>query len=158
MDGAGRGTGATSHSPRRQAGAAERFGGWQMAANAEQQQWIARVLGIAAAVATQSRPGAGLASWQREREAAIGRLRQLAAAIGGSGDAEARDAVVLVQAIIKNLTAKPDSRNMVTELERWLRTDDILEDAEAPNPFGIELDVREPLLRALAELRADLPA
>lgn len=127
-----------------------------MAASAAQQEWIARVLDVGGRA--KGAPGAGLAVWQKEREAAIGRLRQLAAAIGGTGDAEARDAIVLVQAIIKNLTAKPDGPQAVAELERWLRTDDILEDAEAPNPFGIELDVRAPLLGALAQLRADFPA
>ena len=60
---------------------------------------------------------------------------------------------MLVQAIIRNLTAKPDNPQAVAELERWLRTDDILEDAEAPNRFGIELDVRAVARRACPATR-----
>jgi hypothetical protein len=126
-----------------------------MAGNVAQQEWTQRVLGIATAGTASAKPLPGLLAWQEEREAAIGRLRQLSAAINSTGDSEARDAIILVQAIIKNLTAKPDTPQAVKELENWLNTDDILEDAEAPNPFGIELNVRAPLLGALAKLRAD---
>lgn len=129
-----------------------------MAVNATQSEWIGRVLGVVDATASPTVPGPGLAVWQREREAAIGRLKELSAAIAASGDVEARDAIVLVQAIVKNLAAKPDGPRAVAELERWLRTDDILDDAEAPNPFGIELNVRAPLLGALAQLGADFSA
>lgn len=129
-----------------------------MAVSSAQSEWIARVLGAGGAEAPAVVPGKGLAVWQREREAAISRLKQLSAAIAASGDVEARDAIVLVQAIVKNLAPKPDGPRAVAELERWLRTDDILDDAEAPNPFGIELNVRAPLLGALAQLGADFSA
>jgi hypothetical protein len=55
-----------------------------MAANVTQQESVARVLDVGRPpVAATGTRGAGLALWQKEREAAIGRLRQLAAAIGG---------------------------------------------------------------------------
>jgi len=119
-------------------------------ATSEQKTWVERAFGIALSAANP-----GLVVWRQERAAANTRLRSLATAIGGSGDPEARDAIILLQAIIKNLTAEPTSAAQVAELKRWLETDDILEDAEAPNPFGIEVAVRAPLLAALAGLRVD---
>lgn len=126
-----------------------------MAATDEQRQWVSRVLGVESAAGKPGPAGDGLAVWQRERAGAIERLRKLGSAIGNSGDPEAREALILLQGIIKNLTMKPDSPKAVTEIEHWLQTDDIFEDVESPNPFGIELNVRAPLLEALGHLRAE---
>jgi hypothetical protein len=112
--------------------------------------WVVRVLGLGLA-----KPSHALQTWHTQREAAVGRLKSLAAAIAGSRDAEAPDAIILIQAIIKNLTPQPDTQQKVIQLEKWLQTDDILEDAEAPNPFGVEVAIRQPLLAALADLKAD---
>lgn len=101
---------------------------------------------------------AALATWQAARAPVVDQLKKLGAAIAASKDAEAKRAIIMLQAIIKNLTAAPDTRQSVLELERYLATDDIVVDVESPNPFGVEIKVRQPLLDALAPLKAELAA
>ena len=67
-------------------------------------------------------------------------------------------AVVLLRSIQMNLTAKPRSQRDVSELERYLHGDDIITDAERPNGFGLTVQLRAPLLKALAALKPSLAA
>jgi hypothetical protein len=122
--------------------------------------WVERVLGVRFPPAVQSAgaSGAAMKVWQAERAKAVASLRALATEIVKSRDPEAQDAVLLLQAIVKNLTPIPDSLRSVAELERYLAEDDIIDDAEEPNPFGIDLKLRAPLLPALAGLRRELEA
>lgn len=101
---------------------------------------------------------AALAAWKTARGVAIGQLKALASAIAASGDPETKDAIILVQAIIKNLTEEPKTAQAVAELDRYVRTDDILVEAEEPNPFGVAVSFRNLLLNALEPLRAALAA
>lgn len=106
-----------------------------------------------AASAAAGRPAA-LAAWQSARSAAMGRLAKLAAAIKASGHPEADRSLIEVKAILANLSASPDTPQRVAELVRYLEDDDVLADVDSPNRFGIEVDLREPLLDALDDISA----
>lgn len=101
---------------------------------------------------------AALNGWKTARAAAVAQLKALAAAIAAAKDPETKDAIILVQAIIKNMTEEPKTAQQVAELDRYLRTDDILVEAEEPNPFGVTVNFRGPLLTALEPLKAALAA
>ncbi len=101
---------------------------------------------------------AALATWQAARASVVDQLKKLGTSIAATRDAEARHAVIMLQAIIKNLTPEPGTEQSVLELERYLTTDDIIVDVESPNPFGVQISVRQPLLDALAPLKAELVA
>jgi hypothetical protein len=129
--------------------------------------WTARVLGVDVSQSSASgepeppasvRDGPSMRLWQTERAKAVANLRALSAEIVKSQDAEARDAVILLQAIIKNLTPMPESGQSVAELQRYIEQDDIIDDAEAENPFGIDLKLRAALLPALAGLQKEYAA
>lgn len=68
-------------------------------------------------------------------------------------DPDGDEAIILVKAIQANLTETPATLRQVEELERYITTDDIVTDAEAPNGFGVKVELRTPLLAALTELR-----
>ena len=97
-----------------------------------------------------------LAMWQTARAAAITRLRGIGAAIKAAKDPEADQALIVLEAVAKNLTESPATAQTVRELERYLETDEIVAEAELPNPFGPTLSLRAPLLAALAPLKAQL--
>lgn len=101
---------------------------------------------------------AALATWQAARASVVDQLKKLGAAIASTRDSEAKRAIVMLQAIIKNLTPEPGTKQSVLELQRYLTTDDIIVDVESPNPFGVQINVRQPLLDALAPLKAELVA
>lgn len=112
-----------------------------------------------APAAKQTEPAAArgnpaLESWQAARASVVEQLKQLGVAIAATKDTESKRAIIMLQAIIKNLTAAPDTRQSVLELERYLTTDDLISDVESPNPFGVAINVRQPLLDALASLKA----
>jgi hypothetical protein len=119
--------------------------------------WVERVLGLRLQPVSAT-DGAAMKLWQAERANAVANLRALANEIVKAGDPEARRAVILLQAIIKNLTPMPDSLQSVAELERYLTDDDIIVDADQPNPFGVDLKLRAALLPALAGLRQEYAA
>jgi hypothetical protein len=105
-----------------------------------------------------SAPGGLLDEWQAARELTVGELRKLAAAIAAEKEADSAKAVILVSSIIKNLTPSPSTRQSVTELQRYLQTDDVITRAEVPNPFDIPIVIRERLLPVLERLQKRLPA
>jgi hypothetical protein len=97
---------------------------------------------------------AGLKAWQQARERVVAQIRQTSDLIAATGDPEAGGAVVELQSIVKNLTPKPATTQQVAELDRYLRTDDVIASAEEiPDEFG-RLSIREPLLAALEQLTA----
>lgn len=107
---------------------------------------------------TETSTPAALKAWQDARATAIDALRRLDGAIRAAEDPEADKASILLQAIIKNLSPAPTDARAVAELERYLKTDDIITEAEMPNGFGIEVTLRAPLLAALAGLRETVTA
>jgi hypothetical protein len=67
---------------------------------------------------------------------------------------DAPEAVILLRAIAANLTEEPSTPQQLAELRRYLETDDVIEEAEEPNGFGIEVSLRAPLLEALSALES----
>jgi len=114
--------------------------------------WVTRVLGVplsgggAGAGSGQIR---GLDVWQAARTKAIGTLSALEAAFRKMDEPEVDDAIILLRAIRANLTEAPVTWRQVDELRRYLSDDEIIDDAEEPNGFGIIVSLREPLLTAL---------
>lgn len=121
----------------------------------QKREWVARVLGVRFA---PDRPPLkdALAAWQDARSVVVAQLRALSRAIDSAGDPEGVQAIILVQAIMKNLAAAPANRRAVDELTRYLTTDDIIGEAEGRNGFGIDVTIRAPLLPALARLRQSM--
>lgn len=99
-----------------------------------------------------------LGGWTRARTAALAQLLALEKAIRGMNDPEGDAAIILIKAIQANLTARPATRQAVAELERYITTDDIIDEAQGPNGFGLTVELRSPLLAALTGLRSALPA
>jgi hypothetical protein len=126
-----------------------------MPASAEQNAWVARVLGLAVGEGGGEGEQREQAArrWRSERAIVVAALQQLSRAIVKSGDPEAAKAFIRIQAIAKNITAEPTTPQQVAELQTYLTTEKLIADAEKPNPFGIAIDIRKPLLGALGPLK-----
>jgi hypothetical protein len=98
----------------------------------------------------------GLAAWKAARAAALATLKQLEKAYRGFDHPDADEGIILLRAIQANLTPEPATKQQVDELENYIAGDDILVEAEEPNGFGIAVKLREPLLAALASVRASM--
>lgn len=119
-----------------------------------QDAWVKRVLGAAPvrrAANTDAR-AAALAAWQTARAAAIDSLNNLADAVAAAALIDADLAVVRLRAIRANLTESPTQPQQIEALRRYLEEDDIIDAAETPNGYGIEINLRDPLLDALDAL------
>ena len=96
---------------------------------------------------------ASLQIWTVARGNAVDQLEKLVQAFEQSDHPKAKEGVILLQAIIKNLTPRPATATQVAELSRYLESDDIISEAEMPNPFGFKVSIRSPLQNALAEVK-----
>jgi hypothetical protein len=95
-----------------------------------------------------------LAAWKAARERVVKRLRRTADKITATGDPDAPAAVIELLSIVKNLTPRPATRQQVAELDRYLRTDDVITAAEEVIPPDFDTPaVRGPLLAALEQIR-----
>jgi hypothetical protein len=101
---------------------------------------------------------AALALWTTERGKVIKDLQTLQGHITGMNHPDGDAAIILVKAILANLSTRPETAQSVAELERYITTDEIISEAEGPNGFGIKIDIRSGLLPALAAIRAALAA
>jgi hypothetical protein len=99
---------------------------------------------------------AAMLEWQRSREDVIDSLDELCDAIAAARYPESDKAIILVRAIKANLVERPESKRKAAELDKYLRTDDIIGHAEAKNGFGIRVQIRQPLLEALDGLKPHL--
>ena len=96
----------------------------------------------------------GLAAWKAARETVVKRLRRIADKINATGDADAPAVVIELLSIVKNLTSKPATPQQVAELDRYLRTDDVITDAEEVIPPDFYTpEIRKPLLAALEQIQ-----
>jgi hypothetical protein len=131
-------------------------------ANDRQRAWVERALGVR--LSTGDAPAGkidldiALQAWQTARAGVVTQLRGLSKEIEATGDPESVPAIILVQAIVKNLTLKPSTPRSIDELERYLTTDSIIDEAEGPNGLGIDVAIKAPLLPILRTLRASMPA
>jgi hypothetical protein len=98
-----------------------------------------------------------MAAWKAARGQAVAGLNAIVAEVSKMDFVDAPEAIILLRAIAMNLTEEPATRQQVAELRRYLEEDENVAEAEEPNGFGIELDLRGPLLAALAGLEAGLP-
>lgn len=127
-----------------------------MATDAERQAWLERVLGISVpAVAPASGVDRALAGWQAVRGTALASLKALEGAFRGMEHPERDKAVILLKAIQANLTAAPTTPQQIRELAGYLNTDDVIAEAEMPNGFGLKIELKKPLLSALAVLHRE---
>jgi hypothetical protein len=99
-----------------------------------------------------------LAGWHSARSQVIASLKELEGKIRAMAVPEGDEAIILVKAIQANLTENPATIQQAAELERYLKTDSIITDAESPNGFGIKINIRQPLLEALSKLKPQLQA
>jgi hypothetical protein len=93
------------------------------------------------------------AKWQVVREAVVTKLRDLAKEVVGIPHPETQKALLEINAVMRQLTPKPESRQQVAELERYLQQDDVVFDV-----CELAFDLRTPLLKILTELKTQLPA
>ena len=101
----------------------------------------------------ESELGRALSVWQSAREEAVDGLNELSDVIAHVKYKESDKAVLLLRSIRAQLIARPDTQRKLDELENYLKTEELIDHAEAKNGFGIQLRVRQPLLAALAVLR-----
>lgn len=94
-----------------------------------------------------------MASWKTSRAAAVSSLKGVATQVAEAKHASSAKAIIELQAVIKNLTPEPATLAQVTELQRWLESDDVVSDV-----CELSEDIRTPLLGALTELRTALAA
>jgi hypothetical protein len=93
-----------------------------------------------------------LGPWQAARQNAINDLKALAAKVAGTRHTSAAGVVKEIQAIISKLPANP-APNDIDKLEAFIRTDDTITAAEEVPGHFHDLDIREPLLKALEGLK-----
>jgi hypothetical protein len=119
-----------------------------------QDAWIKRVLGAAPVRigANDDVRTAALAAWQTARAAAIDSLNNLADAVAAAALIDADLAVIRLRAIRANLTESPTEPQQIEALRRYLEEDDIIDAAETPNGYGVQIRLRDPLLDALDAL------
>jgi hypothetical protein len=96
--------------------------------------------------------------WAKARGRAIALLSALEAAFRDSGDPLSDRGIVLIRAIRANLTERPETPQQLIELVKYIADDDVITEAEVPNGFGITVELRKPLLTALASVRSDMKA
>ena len=94
-----------------------------------------------------------MADWKTRRAAAVDSLKNVAGKIAAAKHASSTKAILEIQAVMKNITAEPATLQQVTELRRWLSTDDVVNDV-----CELAADVRTPLLVPLERMHALLKA
>lgn len=96
---------------------------------------------------------AALAQWTAARSKVLFDLKGIEQGIRAMKDPDGDAAIILLKAVQANLSARPDTLQAVAELERYISTDEIVEEAEAPNGFNIQPDIRNALPKALRAIR-----
>ncbi len=123
--------------------------------------WVLAAFGIdPSSLPSATQPataGDGATGWADARATVLQSLKSLENAIKAMKNPLGDKAIILVKSIAANLTAAPSTHEQVAELRRYLESDSVIGDAEAPNGFGIQVKIRAPLLASLATLEQGLP-
>ena len=93
-----------------------------------------------------------LGPWTAARDEAVKDLKALATKVAGTKHPTAAGVLKEIQSIISRLPAKP-ALNDLDKLEEFVRTDDTITAAEEVPGHFHDLDIREPLLKALKGLK-----
>jgi hypothetical protein len=93
-----------------------------------------------------------LGPWQAARQNTINDLKALAAKVAGTKQGAATGVLKEINSIITKLPAKP-AANELDKLEDFIRNDDTITAAERIPANFHDLDIREPLLPALAAMK-----
>lgn len=94
---------------------------------------------------------AAMQRWKRQRQNALDTLRLVAREVAAAKHTSSAQALLELNAVMKQLTEAPASRQQVTELKRYLQQDDVVQDV-----CELARDIRKPLLGALDALGASL--
>lgn len=94
-----------------------------------------------------------LAAWKSQRAAAVASLKAVATRVAGAKHANSAAAIVEIQGVVGKLSAEPGSLPQVVELQKYLGSDDIVNDV-----CELVEDIRTPLLEALGRMQAALAA
>jgi hypothetical protein len=95
-----------------------------------------------------------LALWRDARADAIEALQEVIANVRATDDPDAVRVEVVLKSIVMNLTERPETPQAVAELRRYIEDDDVITAAEEVPPEYGALDLRAPLLAALANFEA----
>jgi peptidoglycan hydrolase-like protein with peptidoglycan-binding domain len=93
-----------------------------------------------------------LGPWQAARQHAITELKTLAKKVAGTKHHHAAGVLKEIQAIIGKLQAKPAHQDL-DKLEAFIRDDEMITAAESSPKHFHHLNIRRPLLEALAALK-----
>jgi hypothetical protein len=107
----------------------------------------------AGAKAPSAKEGAAMAIWKTQRTAAVSSLKAVAGKIAAAKHASSAHAVVEIQVVLNKLSVDQPTPPQVTELQRYLGADDIVNDV-----CELADDIRTPLLDALGQLQTALAA
>ena len=97
-------------------------------------------------------PALNLGPWQAARQNAINDLKALAAKVAGTKHGVAAGVLKEINYIVTKLPAKP-APHALDKLEDFVRNDETITAAEKVPDHFHDLDIREPLLKALAAMR-----
>jgi len=114
---------------------------------------IDKLLGGGGNAAPGKNAAQAMDEWKARRAAAVTSLKSVATQVANAKHASSAKAIIELQAVIKNLTAEPSTLQQVSELQRWLADDDVVNDV-----CELAEDIRTPLLGALGQLRTALAA
>lgn len=113
---------------------------------------------ISELLAAAARVPASLVAWQKAATNSRFQLRRLQFALRGTKHPTALQIVSVIDRLVERLETTPASQMEAEQFEQFLRSDATITSAETPNPFGIELAIRQPLLEAISALKSDLPS
>jgi hypothetical protein len=95
----------------------------------------------------------GMVGWQKAKIDTTNQIRQLQTALAKTKRPEAAQVARILDSVLTGLQIHPDSEENLKALETYVATDDIITKAEKPNPWGIKIVIRAPLMKALAGLK-----
>jgi hypothetical protein len=112
--------------------------------------------------------GAQMGKWVIAKNGSIKMVRSLQTALGKKAQEPDLDDALKHGAleVVKRLDAIPtelskaklSSLQEISALENYIKTDETITKAEMPNPFNLNISIRDPLLQALEEAKKNVPS